>query len=137
MYIKDLMTGEIRLYGTNQHDALEVSSDGRTLSYENLQNVEGSRYGDYRFCDKDGKTPEEDEDLIKHVQQSIHDAALYEQYLSFPGLSEAFGRGCDHVPGHDRDHRRALRTGRPLWPGPRRVGENDEAQERAFSLRRR
>ena len=66
MYIKDLMTGEVRLYGTNHHDALEVSSDGRTLSYENLQNGEGSRYGDYRFCDKDGKTPEEDEDLIKH-----------------------------------------------------------------------
>lgn len=66
MYIKDLEMGTVRPYGTNQHDSLRVSSDGRTLSYENLQNGDGSRYGSYRFCDSEGKTPEEDEDLIMH-----------------------------------------------------------------------
>ena len=66
MYIKDLTNGTVRRYGTNVHDSLQISDDGRTLSYENLQNGDGSRYGDYRFCDSDGQVPEEDEVLVKH-----------------------------------------------------------------------
>ena len=66
MYIKDLTDGSVREYGTNQHDALMISEDGRTLSYENLQNSDGSRYGEYRFCDENGLTPEEDEVLMQH-----------------------------------------------------------------------
>ena len=54
MYIKDMTNGTVRRYGTNVHDSLQISDDGRTLSYENLQNGDGSRYGDYRFCDQDG-----------------------------------------------------------------------------------
>ena len=49
MKIKDLQTGEEHEYGTNPHDSLVVSEDGRTLSYYNLQNGDGSRFGDYRF----------------------------------------------------------------------------------------
>ena len=66
MYIKDMTNGTVRRYGTNVHDSLQISEDGRTLSYENLQNGDGSRYGGYRFCDSDGKVPEEDEVLVKH-----------------------------------------------------------------------
>lgn len=67
MYIKDLQSGEIRKYGTNCHDSLRITDDGRMLSYENLQNVDGSRYGDYRFVtDENGKIPGEDLDLIAH-----------------------------------------------------------------------
>lgn len=66
MYIKDLQSGEVRKYGLNHHDALRVSRDGTILSYENLQNGDGSRFGDYRFCDKDGLIPEEDEVLVKY-----------------------------------------------------------------------
>ena len=66
MYIKDLTNGNVRLYGTNHHDALRISKDGRTLSYENLQNGDGSRYGDYRFTDGEGRTPEEDEELAEY-----------------------------------------------------------------------
>jgi len=66
MYIKDLQGGEVRKYGSNHHDALRVSPDGTILSYENLQNGDGSRFGDYRFCDEDGLIPEEDEVLVKH-----------------------------------------------------------------------
>lgn len=67
-YIKDMGINppRIRPYGTNCHDSLEISPDGRTLSYYNLQNGEGSKYGDYRFCDDEGHTPEEDEVLIRH-----------------------------------------------------------------------
>ena len=67
MYIKDLQTGKIRLYGTNPHDSLRISGDGRTLSYENLQNGDGSRYGDYRFVtDEEGNIPEEDVVCIRY-----------------------------------------------------------------------
>lgn len=67
MYIKDKYSGTVRKYGTNHHDSLRISNDGRTLSYENLQNGDGSRYGDYRFVtDKEGHIPAEDEDLIKY-----------------------------------------------------------------------
>ena len=54
MYIKDLQTGKIRKYGTDRHDSLLISEDGRTLEYKNLQNGDGSRYGDYRFTDEKG-----------------------------------------------------------------------------------
>ena len=66
MYIKDLGLNppEIRPYGSNHHDALRISLDGRMLSYENLQNGEGSKYGCYRFCDAEGKTPKEDPDFV-------------------------------------------------------------------------
>ncbi len=66
MYIKDLTSGKVREYGTNQHDALTISDDGRCLYYEHLQCCEGSRFGSYRFCDKDGLVPEEDEVLMCH-----------------------------------------------------------------------
>ena len=67
-YIKDLGRKEvvIRPYGSNCHDSLMISSDGKTLSYYNLQNGDGSKYGDYRFCDEEGHTPDEDEVLLKH-----------------------------------------------------------------------
>ena len=49
MWIKDMLTGEVRKYGRNHHDSLRISDDGRYLVYENLQNGDGSEYGDYRF----------------------------------------------------------------------------------------
>ena len=66
MYIKDLQTGNVRLYGTNCHDSLRVSNDGKTLSYYNLQNGDGSAYGDYRFTDEKGQTPEEDKEMAQY-----------------------------------------------------------------------
>lgn len=68
MYIKDLGMKQpvIRPYGSNHHDSLRISPDGRTLSYENLQNGDGSRWGDYRFCDEEGHTPEEDPVLTEY-----------------------------------------------------------------------
>ena len=59
MFIKDLETGKVRRYGTNPHDSLVISDDGRTLSYYNLQNGDGSGHGNYVFCDDEGKTPAE------------------------------------------------------------------------------
>lgn len=62
MKIKDLITGQIFEYGSNRHHALRISDDGRTLSFENLQNGDGSEYGDYRFIDDcDEQIPEETE----------------------------------------------------------------------------
>lgn len=59
MKILDLQTGEIHEYGTNCHDSLAVSQDGRILTYYNLQNGDGSELGDYRFVCDDDKIPNE------------------------------------------------------------------------------
>ena len=67
MSIKDLTNGTVRKYGTNHHDSLRISDDGRTLSYENLQNGDGSEYGDYRFVvDEDGNIPADYEAVGKY-----------------------------------------------------------------------
>jgi len=66
MWIKDLQTGKIRKYGTNHHDALIISDDGKSLSYENLQNCETS-FGSYRFVtDESGNIPSEDKTLRRY-----------------------------------------------------------------------
>ena len=65
-YIKDLQAGTVRLYGINNHDSLEISPDGLTLSYSHLQNGDGSLYGDYRFCDENGRIPSECEQYLKY-----------------------------------------------------------------------
>lgn len=60
IYIKDMQRGQVREYGTNGHDSLHLSLDGRTLTYENLQNGDGSSCGDYRICDNpNGILPED------------------------------------------------------------------------------
>lgn len=61
MKILDLQTGSIHEYGTNPHDSLYVSNDGRFLTYYNLQNGDGSGVGDYRFVCDDDKVPCESE----------------------------------------------------------------------------
>ena len=60
MYIKDLTNGNIRKYGSDPHDSLNISPDGKYLTYYNLHNGDGSGDGgNYVFCDEDGLTPEE------------------------------------------------------------------------------
>jgi len=61
MYIKDLQSGELHEYGKDCHDSLIISEDGRTLSYYNLQCGDGSRFGNFRFVNKNGNIPSEDE----------------------------------------------------------------------------
>lgn len=67
MYIKDNVMGMVRLYGTNHHDSLMISDDGKYLSYYNLQCGEGSEYGSYSFVtDENGTLPKDDEVLLEH-----------------------------------------------------------------------
>lgn len=61
MKILDTQTGTIHEYGTDGHDSLYVSQDGRYLTYYNLQNGDGSGVGDYRFVCDDDKVPYESE----------------------------------------------------------------------------
>ena len=61
MKIRDNETGEVFEYGTNRHHALRISRNGGCLTFENLQNGEGSLKtgdGNYSFGLDDGKTPE-------------------------------------------------------------------------------
>jgi hypothetical protein len=91
MYIKDLESGEVRKYGTDHHDSLMISNDGKCLYYEHLQNGEGSEYGDYRFVtDKDGFIPAEDEVLIKHGADA---------YFNIGGFNTEHVRQCSKKAG--------------------------------------
>lgn len=65
MWIKDMETGEVREYGADRHDALMVSDNGRYLTYENLQNGDGSYVGGYRFVTENGYLPGDDPELIR------------------------------------------------------------------------
>lgn len=49
LYIQDVVSGGVFEYGGNCHDRLIISEDGRSLTYYNLQNGDGSCVGDYRF----------------------------------------------------------------------------------------
>ena len=49
LYIQDVVSGRVFEYGGNCHDRLLISEDGRSLTYYNLQNGDGSCVGDYRF----------------------------------------------------------------------------------------
>lgn len=74
MWLRDNEDGEVRQYGTNHHDALVISADGRCLYYENLQNGDGSRGGGYSFVtDEKGNTPIADEDLQKYGAEGYAD----------------------------------------------------------------
>ena len=62
MKIRDNETGEVFEYGTNIHLALRISENGGCLTFENLQNGDGSLEsgnGGCSFVLDDGKTPEE------------------------------------------------------------------------------
>lgn len=62
MKIRDNETGEVFEYGTNIHHALRISRNGGCLTFENLQNGDGSLQsgdGGYSFVLDDGKTPKE------------------------------------------------------------------------------
>ena len=83
MYIKDLQSGKVRKYGTDCHDSLRISSDGRTLTYYNLQNGDGSGCGEYRFCDENGNLP--------------CDIPFSEGYFNIGGFDEIVRcEGCKH-----------------------------------------
>ena len=49
VFIQDMESGRVFEYGKNCHDRLVISEDGRSLHYANLQNGDGSEFGNYRF----------------------------------------------------------------------------------------
>lgn len=72
MLIKDLQSGTVRKYGSDCHDSLAISQDGRTLSYYNLQCGEGSQYADFRFVMEDGEVPQD-----SHTPDAMHCACYF------------------------------------------------------------
>jgi hypothetical protein len=89
MLIKDTQGEIIRKYGEDCHDSLAISSDGRTLSYYNLQNGDGSRYGDYRFVMEDGEVP-----LQSNTPDAIH-AECYFNIGGFPSAKQIRAEALD------------------------------------------
>lgn len=82
IYIKDQMTGKVREYGTNQHDALVISDDGTCLTYVNLQVGDGTIEGrpdmsGYLFVTEDGEIPKDINDA---------DEWDYKRYVNIGGF---------------------------------------------------
>lgn len=57
--IRDNENGIVFEYGSDKHHSLRISEDGKSLTFENLKNGDGSVGGGYSFVLEDGKTPEE------------------------------------------------------------------------------
>lgn len=81
MLIKDTSSNSVFRYGESSHDSLSISPDGRTLSYYNLQNGDGSRYGEYRFVMEDGEVPE---------HSTTPDAIHAECYFNIGGFNKEY-----------------------------------------------
>ena len=80
MLIKDNETGKVREYGTNPHDSLTISEDGRCLYYYHLQCGEGSRFGGFSFVtDEEGHIPSEDDVLAKHGAEAYFNIGGFEK----------------------------------------------------------
>lgn len=97
MWIKDMETGKVRLYGTDRHDALMVSDNGRYLTYENLQNGDGSYVGGYRFVTERGCVPEDDLELAR---------CGAEEYVNIGGFNEVVCHcwNCCNAKPYDESH---------------------------------
>lgn len=81
MFIKDNDLKCVREYGTNHHDSLRISEDGRCLYYENLQCGEGSEFGTFTFVtNKDGKIPQDDETLCKYGAEAYFNIGGFDRY---------------------------------------------------------
>lgn len=107
MYIRDNETNKVRIYGTDRHDSLVVSQDGRYLEYRNLQNGDGSIGGGYSFTDVNGNIPVDNEDeygtpmyfniggfapnqdINEAVYQYGYEKAVYEMHQSMRMCKEA------------------------------------------------
>ena len=96
MKIRDNETGEVFEYGTNRHHALRISRNGGCLTFENLQNGDGSlKSGDggYSFVLDDGKTPEE---------SVSPDAVNGSTYANIGGVYEENSKNDGWIPVEER-----------------------------------
>ena len=98
MFIRDNENGNVRLYGTNHHDSLRVSPDGKRLYYENLQNGDGSEGGGYSFVTDEGVVPKEDSVLSRHGADA---------YFNIGGFADADAAFAD---GYEKAKADILRT---------------------------
>lgn len=60
LYVKDMITDDVREVGLDRHDALYLYEGG--LFYRNYQNGEGTMYGGYQWCTKDGNVAFDNEE---------------------------------------------------------------------------
>ena len=60
LYVKDMITDDVREVGLDRHDALYLYEGG--LFYRNYQNGEGTMHGGYQWCTKDGSVAFDNEE---------------------------------------------------------------------------
>lgn len=96
MKIRDNKTGEVFEYGTNMHHALRISENGGCLTFENLQNGDGSlKSGDggYSFVLDDGKTP---------IESNSPDAVNGATYANIGGFYRSSTKNDGWIPVEER-----------------------------------
>lgn len=100
MLIKDLQTNTVHKYGIDNHDSLRISQDGRTLSYYNLQNGSGSKYGDYRFVMEDEKIPKE-----SRTPDAMHNQCFFDvggEIGYYKGVTDTYNTLMEILESFDR-----------------------------------
>ena len=66
--IKDNHTGDTHIFGTDNHDFLRISDDGKCLYYNNWQNMCGSEDGTFTFVSEN-----EYDDVFTYVDMAFID----------------------------------------------------------------
>ena len=95
MKILDTETGRVHVYGTDRHDSLAISEDGKALHYYNLQCGDGSMFGTYRFVMDDGKIP---------AESQTEDAMYCECYFNIGGFHDAVPFHGKWVKANEKEH---------------------------------
>lgn len=96
MKIRDNETGEVFEYGENIHHALRISRNGGCLTFENLQNGDGSLEngdGGYSFVLDDCMTPEESDSP---------DAINYATYANIGGFRGDTAKNDGWIPAEEK-----------------------------------
>lgn len=95
LYIQDVVSGRVFEYGKNCHDRLIISEDGRCLYYENMQDSDGSKVGDYRFFYEKPKNDEmlfDDDEWARMVEhQSISELLAEERKKVVQEIGQQLG----------------------------------------------
>lgn len=78
IYVKDMLTNHFHEVGSDRHDSLLIVNGG--LQYYNLQCGEGTEFGDYKFCDKNGNTDFDDAEGECYYHIGFSEEKFKEQY---------------------------------------------------------
>ena len=78
IYVKDMASNVVHEVGSDRHDSLMLIDGG--LYYYNLQCGEGTYGSGYKFCDENGNTDYDNEELDNFYHIGFSEERFKEQY---------------------------------------------------------